>query len=116
MEVVVGAAFRVFAFGEDAAFELLELQARGFAFLQRVQIIEPLEEKQLGDLLDDFERIGDAAGLKAFQRASILLRISPVRMGRGASARHLGGATKNSPLPAHISFSIRSLSHCLIML
>ena len=34
----------------------------GFVLLQRVQVVEPLDEKQVGDLLDDFERIGDAAG------------------------------------------------------
>jgi hypothetical protein len=26
-----------------------------------MQIVEPLEKQQIGDLLDDFERIGDAA-------------------------------------------------------
>ena len=57
----MGALLRVFAFGENAALQLLEFQARGFVFLQRVQIVEAFEEQQVGDLLDDFERIGDAA-------------------------------------------------------
>ena len=33
----------------------------GLALLQRVQVVEPLDEEQVGDLLDDLERIGDAA-------------------------------------------------------
>ena len=31
-------------------------------FLKRVQVVVTLEEQQVGNLLDDFERIGDAAG------------------------------------------------------
>jgi hypothetical protein len=58
--IFVGAALGVFAFGEDAAFEFLELQAGGFVFLQCVQVVEAFEEEQIGDLLDDFERIGNA--------------------------------------------------------
>jgi len=27
-----------------------------------VQVIQPAQEEQVGDLLDDFERVGDAAG------------------------------------------------------
>ena len=60
--IFVGAALRVFALGEDAALQFFELQTSGLVFLQRVQVVEALEEQQIGDLLDDFERIGDAAG------------------------------------------------------
>ena len=38
------------------------ITAGGFVFLQRVEIVEPLQEKQVGDLLDDYERVGDTAG------------------------------------------------------
>jgi len=41
-----------FTFGKDAALELLELQARRFVFLQRVQVVEALEKQQMGDLLE----------------------------------------------------------------
>jgi hypothetical protein len=65
-QILVGAAAAladvVLACREDAALEFRELQAGGFVFLQRVEIIEPLQEEQLGDLLDDFEGIGNAAG------------------------------------------------------
>ena len=93
--VFVGAALRVFAFGEDAAFELLELQARGFVFLQRVQIVEALEEQQVVICSMTSRGLEIPPVQKAFQRASILLRISPVSMGRGASARGNYGARKN---------------------
>jgi hypothetical protein len=52
----------VLAFGEDAAFELPELEAGGLVFLQRVEVVEALEKEEVGDLLDDFEGIGNAAG------------------------------------------------------
>jgi hypothetical protein len=52
----------VFAFGEDAALEFFEFETGGFIFLERVEIVEAPQEEQLGDLLDDFEGIGNAAG------------------------------------------------------
>ena len=60
-EIVVGAFLRVFAFGEDAAFHRA-LQGGGLVLFQRVEVVQALEEQQVGDLLDDFEGIGDAAG------------------------------------------------------
>ena len=56
-----GRALRVFAFGEDAALDRL-LEPGGLVLLERVQVVEPAQEQQVGDLLDDFERVGDAAG------------------------------------------------------
>ena len=38
------------------------LQRVGLVFLQLVQIVETTEEEQIGDLLDDLERVGDPAG------------------------------------------------------
>jgi len=61
-EVFLGTAFGIFALGEYAAFQLLQFEARDLVFFQRVQVVETLEEQQAGDLLDDFERVGDAAG------------------------------------------------------
>ena len=61
-QIIVGAPLRVIAFWKDAAFEFLEPQARGLVFLQRVQIVEALQKEQVGDLLDDFEGVGNAAG------------------------------------------------------
>jgi hypothetical protein len=37
------------------------LEAGGLVFLERVEFVEPLDEQQVGELLDDRERIGDAA-------------------------------------------------------
>ena len=37
--------------------------ASGLGFFERVQLIEPLDEEQVGELLDDRDRIRDAAGL-----------------------------------------------------
>ena len=36
--------------------------ARGLALLQGVKLVKPLDEEQIGELLDDRERIRDAAG------------------------------------------------------
>ena len=51
----------VVALGKDAPLNR-RLQPGGFVLFERVQVVEPLEEKQVGDLLDDFQRVGDAAG------------------------------------------------------
>ena len=37
------------------------LQPGGFVLFQRVQVVQPLQEQQVGNLLDDFQRVGDAA-------------------------------------------------------
>jgi hypothetical protein len=60
-EVVVGPAPGVLALGEDPARHRL-LQDGRLALLQRVRVIQPADEQEVGDLLDDFERVGDAAG------------------------------------------------------
>jgi hypothetical protein len=39
-------------------------QADRFVLFQRVQIVEPALEQQVGDLLDHLDRVGDAAGPK----------------------------------------------------
>ena len=33
------------------------LQARGFQLFERLQLVQPLDEEQVSDLLDDFQRI-----------------------------------------------------------
>src|SRR6185437_8336113 len=38
------------------------LQPQRFSFFKRLQLVEPLEEEQVGNLLDDFQRIRNAAG------------------------------------------------------
>ena len=38
------------------------LESGGLALLQGVQLVEPAEEKEIGDLLDHFERVRDPAG------------------------------------------------------
>ena len=60
-QVVVRPAPGIAALGEDAALHRA-LEAQGFIFLQGVEVVEALEEEQVGDLLDDFEGIGDATG------------------------------------------------------
>ncbi len=61
-QIVVGAALGVLALGEDAALEFGQFQAGGLVFLEGVQVVEALEEEQVGDLLDDLEGVGNAAG------------------------------------------------------
>ena len=36
--------------------------ARGLLFLEPLDLIQPLDEQQVGHLLDDFHGVGDAAG------------------------------------------------------
>ena len=59
-QVLVGALLRVFALREDAPLDRL-LQPGGLVLFQRLQVVEPAQEEQVGDLLDDLERVGDAA-------------------------------------------------------
>ena len=47
--------------GEDRLLDGLA-GAGGLALLERVQLVEPLDEEQVGELLDDRERVRDAAG------------------------------------------------------
>lgn len=80
-KVVVEAALGVLAFGEDSAFQLREFQAGGFVLLQRMQVIEPLQEQQVSDLLDDFERVGDAAGPEGISEGVNLAEDIAVELG-----------------------------------
>ena len=59
-EVFIESAFRVAARGKDAPLHR-PLEAVGFVFLQRVQVVEPAQEEEIGDLLDHLQRIRDAA-------------------------------------------------------
>jgi hypothetical protein len=45
-----------------------------------VNVVQPADEQQEGDLLDDFERVGDAAGPEQVPDA-VWLRRSPVSIG-----------------------------------
>lgn len=47
--------------GEDGFLDGF-LEAVGLVFLEGVELVQALDEKQVGELLDDGERIGDAAG------------------------------------------------------
>lgn len=38
------------------------LQPGGFVFLQRVEVVQALQKEQLGDLLNDLQGMGNAAG------------------------------------------------------
>jgi hypothetical protein len=60
-EVVVRPALGVLARRKDAALDRL-LEPGGLVFFERVQVVEPLEEEQVSDLLDDLQLVGDAAG------------------------------------------------------
>jgi len=60
-EVEIGAALGVEGLGEDLALEGLA-EAGGLVLLEGLEVIEALEEEEVGDLLDDLEGIGDAAG------------------------------------------------------
>jgi hypothetical protein len=56
-----GVAVIVVAFGKDAAGEGL-VEAGGSEFFEGVELVEAAEEEEVGDLFDDFEGVGDAAG------------------------------------------------------
>jgi hypothetical protein len=59
--VIRAAFFRIVAFREDAALDG-PLQARGLVFFQGVQVVQAAQKEQVGDLLDDLDGVGDAAG------------------------------------------------------
>jgi hypothetical protein len=56
-----GPAELVLCGGEDGVLDGL-LEAVGLVFLEGVELVEALDEEQVGELLDDGEWIGDAAG------------------------------------------------------
>ncbi len=72
-QVVVRAASAlpdaVFPLREDAAL-YRTLEPGSLALRQHVQVVEPAEKQKVGDLLDDFEGVGDAAGPEASQMRS----------------------------------------------
>ena len=79
-QVVVAASSVVLALGKDAALDRLA-EAGGLVLFERVQVVEPLDEEQIGDLLDHLERVGDAARPEGVPDARRFgLRISPVSM------------------------------------
>ena len=61
-EVVVGAACWSSLPSGKTRRSIGFFSAVGLVLLQRVQVVEALDEQQVGDLLDDLERVGDAAG------------------------------------------------------
>lgn len=63
-EILVRAPFWVGASGEDAALHR-PAEARGFALLQRVEVVEPFQEQEIGDLLNHLQRVGNPAGPEA---------------------------------------------------
>ena len=60
-EVLVGPTLGVLAFREDPPLHRL-LEPIGLVLLQRVHVVEPTEEQQIGDLLHHLQRVRDAAG------------------------------------------------------
>ena len=68
-QVLVGAALGVLALRKMRR-SIGLFGARGLVLFQGLELVEPPEEEQVGDLLDDLERVGDAAGPEAFQRRS----------------------------------------------
>ena len=54
-------AMVIIALGKQPPLDGL-LQPSGFQFFERLQLVKPLDEKQISDLLDDFQRIGNPAG------------------------------------------------------
>ena len=60
-EVLVGPPLRILALREDPPLHRL-LEPIGLVLLQRVHVVEPAEEEQVGDLLDHLQRVRDAAG------------------------------------------------------
>jgi len=60
-EMLIRALLRILARREDAVRHRL-FQPRGLVLLQRVQVVQAAQEEQVSDLLNDFERVGNAAG------------------------------------------------------
>ena len=59
-EVCIRASLGIFAFGKVIMLNGL-LQPRRFVFFQRLEVIQPAKEKKVRDLLNNFERIGNAS-------------------------------------------------------
>ena len=60
-EILVGPTLGALALREDPPLHRL-FEAIGLVLLQRVHVVEPTEEQQVGDLLDHFQRVRDATG------------------------------------------------------
>lgn len=52
---------RIFARGKDAPLHRL-FEAGGFQFFECLQFVETAEEEEIGNLFDDFERVGNSSG------------------------------------------------------
>src|SRR5688500_3556799 len=51
----------VLALGKQSPLDGL-LQPRGFQLFERLKLVKPFDEKQISNLLDNFQRIGNTAG------------------------------------------------------
>jgi hypothetical protein len=51
----------IISFGKQPPLDGL-LQSGGFQFFERLQLVKPLDKKQVSNLLDDFQRIRNPAG------------------------------------------------------
>ncbi len=51
----------IIAFGKQPPLDGL-LQPSGFQFFEGLQLVKPLDEKQISNLLDNLQRIGNPAG------------------------------------------------------
>ena len=76
-------------FGEDRILNRLA-GPRGFAFCGNLVVVKPLEEQQVGDLLDDLQRVGDASRPKSIPHAVYLRLQFP-----GNHAFHLSGGNRH---------------------
>ena len=56
-----GPAEMILLLVEDRVFDRLA-SAGGFGLLERLELVEALDEEQVGELFDDGERVGDTAG------------------------------------------------------
>ncbi len=93
-QVLIGAAARVAALGEDAAGHGA-LQPGALALLQAVQVVQAADEEQVGELLDYLQRVGDAAGPEAVPDAVDLAAEVAGEHGRPL----LGGAARAGQRP-----------------
>jgi hypothetical protein len=58
--LIIGPAPGIFAFGKYTTLKLFQFEARCLIFFQGVEVIQASEKQKICDLLDDFERIGNA--------------------------------------------------------
>ena len=80
--ILVGTTLVILAFREDPPLHRL-LEPVGLVFLQRVHVVEPADEQQVGNLLHHLQRVRDAAGPKCVPDA--------VDLGLDVACDHLRG-------------------------